>query len=155
MTETTRRRSAGVLILSAVLAIAIGAGMLAFQRDSAAEKQAEADRDSADRAYARCLESWGNELTDALRRSRAVTQKLDDAEARKDELLDQLIELSNQAQASGATSQEDLPPAFIKRYETTLSERVDAQRDFRRLRAQLEDTQNQHPLVAPKVKCSR
>lgn len=155
MPPSSRRPSPVLLIAIAVFIIVAGLQALLYQRDTAAETQAEADRSAADRAYARCLEAWGNDLTDSLTKLQAANKRLDAAEVRKDTALDQLIELSNQAQAMGATSQEDLPPAFIKRYEDTLAERVAAQHDFNRLKARLEDTRQANPYVAPAVKCRR
>ena len=151
----TLRRPPVLLIVVAVAVVVIGFQALLYQRDTAAEKQAQADRSKADQAYAVCLTRWGNALTDALRKLQTANKAVDAAEERKDKALDRLIELSNRAQQLGAETQADLPPAFIKEYETTLSERVDAQNDFDTLKTRLEQTREANPYVAPQVRCAR
>lgn len=150
----SRRRNA-VLTIAALLIIVGGVQALLYQRDTAGEKAAEASRQAADRAYAQCLEAWGNDLVSSLEAVQAARMELDRAEARKNRLLDELIVVSNQAQASGATSQEDLPPALVAHYEHVLKARVDAQRDYETERAQLAEARAKNELVAPRVKCRR
>lgn len=154
MSPPSRRRTVALTVVAALIIVG-GFQALLYQRDTAGENKADAARTAADRAYATCLTEWGNSLTDALQRLQTANSQLDAAEVRKDDALDQLINLSNQAQQQGATSQEDLPPEFIRRYETTLAERVDAQRDFNRLKRDLARTREANPFVAPRVRCRR
>lgn len=155
MSPLSRANRPVLIIAVAALVIAIGVQALLYQRDTAGEKQAQATRAATDRAYAQCLETWGNKLVDALQKVQSANRALDAAEVRKDRALDGLITLSNQAQQMGAQSQADLPPAFIRRYESTLQERVDAQHDFNRLKRHLADTREANPFVAPAVTCHR
>lgn len=155
MSPLSRQNRPVLLIGVAALVIAIGVQALLYQRDSAGEKTAQAQRAEADRAYARCLTRWGDDLVDSLQKLQAANRRLDAAEVRKDRALDTLISLSNQAQKMGAESQDDLPPAFIKRYEDTLAERVDAQHDFNHLKTRLAQTREANPYVAPAVTCHR
>ena len=144
-----------LLIIMGVIAVGVGVqAWLVHQDDEARDAQLR-QQERRDDAYADCLTEFAADLVESLRAVRAANRELDDARDRKDSALDQLVEISAQAQATGAETQADLPPGLIARYERVLAERIDAQRDFTRLKRQAVETQDENPLESPKVRCRR
>lgn len=144
-----RRITVGlILIAAASFIIVIGAQAWLAQRENA-------DQDRQDRAYAECLTAWADDVVDALETRTEANRELDTARDRKDKLLDRLIVISSQAQQYDAQDKSDLPPKLLERYERTLAARVDAQRDFDQLRANLVRVRARNPYVSPRVSCRR
>lgn len=143
------RRPATVAILASLVVITIGVQALWFQRDAAAD-------DRADARYEACLNEWGAGVVAAVEARSDAAAELDEARDRKDALLDDLITITAQAQATGAESEEDLPPALLARYERVLTARIDAQEDFRRFKADYQRAKEENPIpAAPRVECRR
>ena len=94
-------------------------------------------------------------MIDTLQAGQEATSRLNRARDRKDKALDRLIVISAKAQASGAMTEEDLPPGLLERYERVLAERVAAQRAYNRAVRQYIETRKENPLVSPRVVCTR
>jgi hypothetical protein len=138
------------LALVAAGLIVIGGGAQAYlvQKDNAG-------RDRADRRYADCLTDFAADLVETLRAVRDANQDVTEARNRKDAALDELLELTAQAQASGAKTNDELPRDLVRRYRAALRERIDAQRDYSKAIAEATRTQAENPYVSPKVVCRR
>lgn len=143
-----------VVLFASLLIIVLGVQMLVALRSQAADDERDARQDVRDRAYADCLTEWGETLYTALSTSRDAATQVEAALARKDRLLDRLLVVVAQAQATGASEREELPPELLAEYQDVLLARIDAQADYRRLQLELEDTRQENPLVAPEVTCS-
>lgn len=142
-----------VIIVASLVIIGIGAQAWIASRE--------------DRARTECLEQFGADIVTSLNASRTANARLTraqghltDAGERKDNALDRLITISQQAQQSGAQSQEDLPPGLLDEYERVLAERVKAQRAYDRvktrvdrLQAEADATRAANPLQPPKLTC--
>lgn len=137
-----------VLILTGLFLVFAGTQAYIAQQDNAR-------RDHKDREYADCLTDFAAELVDTLRAVRESTGDVTDARNRKDAALDRLLVLSQRAQASGAKTNDELPPKLVRAYEATLRERIDAQRTYDRAIREAEKTQRDNPYVSPKVRCAR
>jgi uncharacterized membrane protein YccC len=148
-TRENRRLTVAVIfiVLGGVL---LGAGIQFYLAQANSARQ-----DRADREYADCLTNFAADLVDTLRAGRRASAELEAARARKDRALDRLLTITQQAQASGAKTQDDLPPGLLARYERVLAERISAQHAYNRAVRNTQQTRQENPLVSPKVVCSR
>lgn len=144
-----------VVIVASFVVLGIGIQMLLARSDDQARDAAKAAQDARDRAYADCLTDFAADLVNTLQVGRDATAQLNEARDRKDKALDRLIVISAQAQASGAKTQDELPPGLLKRYERVLAERVAAQKAYNRASRQYVKSREENPLVSPRVVCKR
>lgn len=151
-----RRFTVGIIVVVAsIVVIAIGVQAYLAQQDNAARDKAAAEDRERQRAYVKCLNKFASDLVDTLKVRAGANQALIEAGERKDKALDELINVSAAAQASGAQSQDELPPGLLDRYEAALTERVAAQKEYNRLKAEAKQTRAENPLVKPKATCTR
>lgn len=152
-------RVAVVLILASLFVVAIGAQAFIAARDNAARDaetaRENAARDAADREYADCLTEFADDLVATLQAVRKVNRDVLAAQVRKDAALDRVFELTRQAQASGATDNEEVDPAILKEYRAVVRERVAAQAAYDAALRKSRETQKENPYVSPKVVCDR
>ena len=144
-----------VAIVASLVVVGLGLQMFLARQDDRARDDAKAVQDQRDRAYADCLTDFAADLIDTLQAGQEATSRLNRARDRKDKALDRLIVISAKAQASGAMTEEDLPPGLLERYERVLAERVAAQRAYNRAVRQYIETRKENPLVSPRVVCTR
>ena len=143
-----------------VVAIGVQAFLVQQARDDAAQARNDFDKeqlkqDAKDQAYSECLTNFAADLVDTLQAGRDATARLNNARDRKDKALDQLIVISAKAQATGAQTQDQLPPGLVRRYERVLAERVAAQKAYNQASRNYVQTRQANPLVSPKVVCNR
>lgn len=158
LTDTSDRgagRVGIVTLLASLVVIVLGVQMLVALRTDARDDQREARQDAADRAYADCLTTFAADLVDALQTRTEASAELEAARSDKDRLLDRLLELTQAATASGAESNDELPPGLLEEYRQVLRDRVTAQATFREAERELRKARRQNPLVAPEVTCTR
>lgn len=144
-----------VLIVTALMLVGVGAQAYLAQQDSEARQHENVVRDQRDQAYARCLTDFAADLVDSIDARATANAELNAARDEKDRLLDALLRITARAQASGAESQSQLPPALVARYEHVLAARVKAQRHYDAIARRVEAVQERNPYVSPKVVCTR
>lgn len=149
------RRSRFSTALLVVVLVASGF-VIAIGVQAYLSKQSDDRYDACIADFNQRTAEFNRELAQATEARSTANAQLDEARDRKDKLLDAVIVLSLTAQQKGWTTEANTPPAVLDRYERLLVDRVDAQQDFDRLKAEADTVRKANPIPrAPRVNCVR
>lgn len=146
--NTERRVIAIVVLLASVFVMALGAQVYVAQRDASARDDRAAAQRISDQAYAECLTRFGNELVTGLRTLTRVNRRLEQATAAKSDTLDALLVITE-------LGRRNPPKATGTQFDNALKARIDAQKNYDRVEAEVNDVRDDTPLEKPQAVCAR